>query len=181
MHPNEAQAFLSGASNLKSSKWKDWPLLESKQQRRFLVLTKVQEYRATLSALKTYIERCIPAPQETEIKFWSVTNLLGKPNFLRVNVGQQEVFTIHDEGNTLFARPLAKKPLSEDIEGPLYATRSFANFVPIDDFDKWLNREKVIQCRELVVWLMRHTVPINSGSHCPQLVRAAFGPNPSPC
>ena len=174
VNQSETNAFLSGAPISKTSSWKNWPLLENKQQHRYSTFTKKPECLTNLAALKIYIERCIPLPQETEVKFWSVSVLSCKPNYLRINVGQQEVFTVCDDGNAIFVRVLSRSKLSQDCEGPLYATHSFANFIPIEDFDKWLDTTKVLRCRELVVWLMRHTVPMNSGSHFPQLVRAAF-------
>ena len=42
-------------------------------------------------------------------------------------------------------------------------------------FATWLTSKRLVSCRKLVVWLMRHTTPLNNGSHCPQIVWAAFG------
>lgn len=167
-------SFLSGDSNTRSNAWQSWPLLESKQQRRFERMKKIPDYFLCLSALKTFIEHCIPEPAMSEVNFWSVTNHFDAPHVFRVNVGQQEVFTLWRNGQNLLVRFLATEQFSNEAEGPMYSTQCYAHFVQIEAFAEWLNIEKILACRRLVVQLMRHTVPMNSGSHCPQLVRAAF-------
>lgn len=77
-----------------------------------------------------------------------------------------------DDGN-LYARPLSMQSFGPDSQGPLYQTRSFDHWVPLEELADWLTGERLIACRELAVRLMRHTTTLNSGSHCPQVVRAA--------
>jgi hypothetical protein len=177
----ERQQFLSGANLAEDLSWSEWTLLQRKQINKFEVLTSDDLYCIALRALRIYVERCIPKPKSTEVKFWSVTILNESPHYFRINVGQQEVFTLWME-NTLFARILATEKLLDDAKGPFYVTNSYDNSLPILELDSWLVEKNLIACRELVTWLMRHTVPIHSRSHCPQFVRAAFAdPTPSPC
>jgi hypothetical protein len=56
----------------------------------------------------------------------------------------------------------------------MYKTESYGYFVELQDFDEWLISDRIVAIRELVIWLMRHTTTLNNGSHCPQIVRAAF-------
>ena len=172
--PTVAEEFLRGETIPKSQNWQEWPLLENKQQRNFDSFKRISAYSLALTALRIFIERCIPNPQVTEVKFWSVTNLHEQKEVFRVNVGQQEVFTLLDDGSEIFARILAQKQLSEDFDEPKWQTKSYANYIPLFEFERWFVGARILECRELAVWLMRHTVPMNSGSHCPQLVRAAF-------
>ena len=174
VNPSMTEEFLLGETIPKSQDWQKWPLLENKQQRKFESFKNIKIYSLALSALQIFIERCIPNAPATEVKFWSVTLLYPSDLVFRVNVGQQEVFTLWEDGNEVFARILARKQLSDDWDGPKYETKSYANFVRLFEFERWLAGRRVLECRELVVWLMRHTIPMNSGSHCPQLVRAAF-------
>jgi hypothetical protein len=169
-----AQDFLKGQTIANSTPWRDWPLLETKQQRKYEAFSKQHSFQHSVDVLKYYIESCIPDPAGTEVKFWSVSLLYPQSTYLRVNVGQQEVFTIYDDGISLFGRVLSFSKLSSDFDYPLYQTKSFANFKKLSEFQCWFGEKNVLAGREIVIWLMRHTVPMNSGSHCPQLVRAAF-------
>lgn len=169
------EKYLSGEAIKCSRNWQVWPLLENKKLRNFQKFKDSEPSALIFTALRRFVESCIPDPQGTEVKFWSVSLLYPQSLILRVNVGQQEVFTLHVEGNQMFARILSKIQLSSDFEYPAYQTMSYINFVELEQFDQWLTIGNAIECRKLIVWLMRHTVPLNSGSHCPQLVRAAFG------
>ena len=64
-----------------------------------------------------------------------------------------------------------KFKLDQNSLGPLYQTNSWDTLVPIDQFEIWLNDTRKIACRKLVLYLMRHTTTLNSGNHCPQLLR----------
>ena len=127
--------------------------------------------------MHTYLEKCIPVLASTENRFWSVTLFPQTGTFLRINAGQQEVFTVIDgDGRAILARPLAlESMLYRSFGGPLYSTKSYAYRVPSEEFATWLTPKRLLSCRKLVVWLMCHTTPLNNGSHCPQIVRAAFG------
>ncbi len=172
--PKDTEKFLAGQRIAPKCKWQDWPLLENKKGRSFAKFKMAPSNGNALAALRVFIERCIPDAPGTEVKFWSVSLLHPLKQTFRVNVGQQEVFTLWDDGTHIFARILARSQLSPDFDFPLYETESYANFVKLEEFDTWLIEEKIIECRRLVVWLMRHTVALHSPSHCPQLVRAAF-------
>ncbi len=169
-----AEEFLRGKSIAKSVIWQKWPLLENKQLRKFSSFRGKAVYPSTLTALRTYIELCIPFPSATEVKFWSATLLHSNSLLVRINVGQQEVFTLHIYENEIVATIFARRQLDDSGQKPQYETRSIAHTVFADDLETWLTKMRIVECRELVVWLMRHTVPMNSGSHCPQLVRATF-------
>lgn len=179
---DERQEFLNGGRLAENIDWQQWPLLVRKQSEKFNYLMTDSLYSIVLDSIRTFVERCIPKPRTTEVRFWSVTVLNDSPSYFRLNVGQQEVFTLWMDETKLYARVLAKVKLLSDAEGPHYVTNSYANFVPVEDFNQWLNGKNLTACRELVTWLMRHTTPINSRSHCPQVIRAAFAdPTPSPC
>lgn len=176
--PEQTQRFLDGALSAETCNWQDWPLLHRKQARRFEELERDGPYDCALEALRGYIERCIPLPAAPEVKFWSVTILNHTPHVFRVNAGQQEVFSLWFE-NELYARVLAYEKLSKQVEGPYYSTKSYVNWIPVSGLIRWLDGEAACACRKLIVWLMRHTTPLNSRPHCPQLVRAAFSAPPT--
>jgi hypothetical protein len=97
-----------------------------------------------VDALRVFISNCIPNPASTENRFWSVTLYPQQGTLLRVNSGQQEVFTVFDADGDgyLVARPLASKWLNvkEFLEGPHYKTQSFAYFVDLSDFCRLVYR-----------------------------------------
>lgn len=172
--PGRVRVFLDGHSDPPNPRqWRDWPLLRTKQQRRFESFSRQSIYSSALQVLSTYVSRCILDPAATEVLFWSVTVLGGERGF-RLNVGQQECLTLAFDGENWFARVLAPTRLGRDWEGPLYQSNSYVTYVSVTSFDRWLSPRRSRECRKLTVWLMRHTTPLNSGSHCPQLVRAAL-------
>jgi hypothetical protein len=168
-------SFLRGEPTQYSNDWQNWPLLENKKVRNFERFERTRFSKNVTDALGIFINRCLPDAPATEVKFWSASLLYPNATICRVNAGQQEVFTVWDDGTHLHARVLASSQLSDDFEFPLYETESYANFLRLEHFQLWLTKERAIEIRKLVVWLMRHTVPLNSGSHCPQLVRASVG------
>jgi hypothetical protein len=169
-------AFLSGSSEVSDYFWRDLGFLEQKQAPKFRRLKQEGRFFEIVDAVRVFISNCIPNPASTENRFWSVTLYPQPGTLLRLNSGQQEVFTVFDEGGDLFARPLSAKWLNvrEFLAGPYYKTQSFAYFVDLADFGGWFTDERRAAVRDLAVWLMRHTTPLNNGSHCPQIVRAAF-------
>ena len=177
MSASQRHGFLLGERQECALDWRALRILEQKQAQRFRRLQQEPCYHELLGCLRTYIENCIPVPASTENRFWSVTLFPQSGTFLRVNAGQQEVFTvIDDDGRAILARPLAfASMLYRSLRGPLYSTKSYAYFVPREKFATWLTPKRLVSCRKLVVWLMRHTTPLNNGSHCPQIVRMAFG------
>lgn len=173
--PEICANFLRGESLQNSNEWQKWPLLENKKVRNFERFEKARISKDVMNALSIFIDRCLPDAPATEVKFWSASLLYPNATICRVNVGQQEVFTVWDDRTHLYARVLAGSQLSDDFDFPLYETESYANFVRLEHLQSWLTKERAIECRKLVVWLMRHTVPLNSSTHCPQLVRVSVG------
>jgi hypothetical protein len=170
----ELRAFMKGHANIAEGAWRELPLLHRKQARRFAGFRGDELFNEAIEALRIYVSRCVPLPQVTEAGFWSVTVLNDSRLVFRINVGQQEVISLWVEDG-VYARVLAYKPLSDENFGPLYVTKSHVSLIPLHDLNEWLVDERAIACRELVIWLMRHTTPIQQRSHCPQIVRAAFG------
>ncbi len=169
----DRNAFLSGR-DLADVSWRELALLEQKHARRFDRLTQETDFHQILRALGLFIERVIPRPAATEARFWSVS-LFVQCHILRVNAGQQEVFTIQRASDArLYTRPLSTTPFGPESNGPMYRTSSYDAWVPVEELSNWLVGERLLACRELVIRLMRHTTPLNSGSHCPQVVRAAM-------
>jgi GIY-YIG catalytic domain len=169
--PAATTFFLKGSTHEHSQIWKRWPLLENKQSRKFARFKVDEHFTQSIEALQIFLTRCVPNPPETEIKFWSATLLFPKQLLLRLNVGQQEVFTLHVHQKSVIATIFAISRLDDSAEAFPYQSNSYAHTVFADDLEVWLTKVRIVEIRKLVVWLMRHTVALNSGSHCPQLVR----------
>lgn len=168
----ERHAFLDG-TDLDEDHWRALPLLERKQARKFDTFLAMDEASSALGALATFIRKALPKPATTEARFWSVS-LCPAGHLLRVNAGQQEVFTVtRGREGDLYAWALALDRFGLSADGPLYQTASYACKVPLAQIDEWLTGRRLRSCRSLVVQLMRHTTTLNSGSHCPQAVRYA--------
>lgn len=124
-----------------------------------------------MAAARTFISRAIPKPAATEVGFWSLT-LFPSTGFIRVNAGQQEVFTCHAGlvGSEVQVLTDARISLmrSQKARGHV---NSYITALPAENLDRWPQGEALLSCRRLVVQLMRHTAALNSGSHCPQAVR----------
>jgi len=176
--PDQVERFLAGSAETTPFEgWPLWQLLETKHAEKFRRLAQTGAYEELLHVLAIYVSRCILQPSMTEVAFWSVTALGGRHGF-RLNVGQQECLTLWSDENRWVVRVLAPLRLGRDWYGPLYGTSSYCTETSLATFDKWLSPRRVLVCRQLTVWLMRHTTPLNSGSHCPQLVRAALPSGP---
>ncbi len=169
----QIRLFMEGCPADAEIPWREFPILHRKQARRFAVFKNDELYLEAIEALRIYVSRCVPLPSATEAGFWSVTILNESPHVFRINVGQQEVFSLWVEDG-IYARVLAREQLDDRCFGPLYVTNSYDNRIPLRNLKEWLMGEKTIACRKLVIWLMRHTAPLQQGSHCPQIVRAAF-------
>jgi hypothetical protein len=170
---DQTRRFLEGHPIAAADSWREFPLLHRKQARRFAAFQSDEFRDEAIEALRIYVERCIPLPAATEVGFWSVTILNDSPHVFRINVGQQEVFSLWLERD-LYARILARERLSDTSDGPYYVTNSYDNRIPLHALKEWLVDDRTIACRKLVIWLMRHTTPLQQHSHCPQIVRAAF-------
>lgn len=170
----ESAAFVGGNLELPDLNWRELPLLAQKQAKKYARLTKSRHFECALKAFVAFVSRVIPKTALTEARFWSVS-LFVQCHLLRVNAGQQEVFTVQ-EGNdgNLYARLFSGLNFGTDSAGPMYQTKSYETIVPIESLEPWLVGEHLLSCRELVVRLMRHTTTLNSGSHAPQMSRAGF-------
>lgn len=111
----------------------------------------------------------IPKPAATEFAFWSVSIFPDK-GFIRINAGQQEVFTLETRTNRVRAFSDKSLSLLRSWRSP-YQVPSWINFLPPPELDRWLSGERLLSCRRLALRLMRHTQALNSASHCPQLLR----------
>lgn len=170
--PEEREAFLRGEQLQDSEgEWHEFPVLTQKQAAKFARFMRLPDAVSMMGALGRFVQAVLPKAPATEGRFWSVT-LFPSPHILRVNVGQQEVFTIaRGDRGEVFARPLALKPFDRGSLGPLYQTCSYDHWMPLAALDGWLHGERLLSARELAVWLMRHTTALNFASHCPQLLR----------
>lgn len=170
----ESAAFVGGSLELPDLNWRELPLLEQKQAKKYERLERSQHSEAALKAFAIFASRVLPRAAATEARFWSVS-LFVQCHLLRVNAGQQEVFTVQ-EGNdgNLYARVFSGLKLGTNSEGPMYQTQSYEALFPVESLERWLVGKHLLSCRELVVRLMRHTTTLNSGSHSPQVSRAAL-------
>ena len=165
-------AHLSGDYVEEAEEWRELPVLTQKHARKFDRFLQHKLAEQALKALFIYVWSVIPLPRGTEGRFWSVSLFVG-PHLLRVNAGHQELFTLSEaEDGAIYARPLTMVAY-DGSEGPLYQTNSYDNWMPVDELVDWLTDDRLIASRELAIRLMRHTTTLNSGSHCPQVVRAA--------
>ncbi len=166
----ERELFLAG-HDLPYCEWRHFDLLTQVQKKRFTKFLATPGADEALRTLQTFVSRVIPKPAATEVGFWSVT-VFPRSSFLRVNAGQQEVFTFDAGWTGAEVRLFSDKRLSliRSQKAP-YKIQSYATDVAAKTLDGWLTGEKLLACRRLVVRLMRHTTALNSGSHCPQAVR----------
>lgn len=169
----DREAHLRGDWLEDDGEWREYPLLSQKHRQRFERLSVLPDAQTILGALFLYIWGVLPRPKVSERRFWSVSLFVGE-HILRLNAGQQEMFTIsRGEDGQLYARLLALEQFTCDAYGPLYQTRSFVHCLPIEDLPDWLDGAMLASSRELAIRLMRHTTTLHSASHCPQIVRAA--------
>lgn len=170
INDEERKRFLLG-HELPDGPWRDLDLLTRLQARKFTKFMAVEGGMETLAAAQTFIQRAIPKPAATEVGFWSIT-LVPTKCFLRVNAGQQEVFTCAGGRGGSEARILTDKRISLlHSHGAGYRVPSYVTSMAPRAVGEWLQGNALLSCRRLVVQLMRHTTSLNSGSHCPQAVR----------
>lgn len=174
--PEEQSAFLAGGE-LPVGEWRHFEQLERLQQRKFENLCAHPFASEVIAATQLFVGRAIPKPAETEVSFWSAT-VQTSGLLLRLNVGQQEVFTLEQTSQGLSVRLFTAERLSwfHSWRSP-YQTRSFVTRMKAEQLAGRLTGSTLLSCRKLVVQLMRHTQALNSGSHCPQLVRQQAGPD----
>ena len=168
---DERERFLAG-EDMPDKPWQSLELLTRLQARKFAKFSALEGASEVLAAAQAFIHRAIPKPSATEVGFWSVT-LFPADCSLRVNAGQQEVFTCAGGPKGRLARVLTDKRISLlRSHGAGYRVQSYVTEMAPSRVADWLKGDALLSCRRLVVRLMRHTTTLNSGSHCPQAVRA---------
>ena len=166
----EREQFLAG-DKLADDGFREFELLMRLQARKFEKFAAIEGGRVALAAARAFIDLAIPKPAATEVSFWSIT-LFPSNCFLRINAGQQEVFTCGAGPDGEKARILTDKRISLlRSHNAGYRVPSYVTSVRPSRVTAWLSGEALLSCRRLVVRLMRHTTTLNSGSHCPQAVR----------
>lgn len=171
INDEERERFLVG-HDLPDEPWRDFDLLTRLQARKFARFVAVECGMEALTAARTFIRQAIPRPAATEVGFWSIT-LFPAKCFVRVNAGQQEVFTCAGGSGGSEARVLTDKRISLlHSYSAGYRVPSYVTTMAPGAVGGWLMGDALLSCRRLVVRLMRHTTTLNSGSHCPQAVRA---------
>jgi hypothetical protein len=153
--------------------WRSLPERAQKHAARFVRFQKLADANDVLLGVFVFVWSVLPRPRRLEARFWS-TSLFPSPHILRVNAGQQEVFTIQRGiDGELYARVMTPQQMDAEATGPFYETGSYENFMRLDELVDWLTGDRLLACRQLAVRLMRHTTALNSASHCPQVARAA--------
>lgn len=150
---------------------REFPMLESRSR---VKLSKFREDAELCSDLQVvvseFVQAAIPMPNGTENRFWSVTYLGYDNALLRINAGQQEVFTVVEDDDGFWFRLVCPTKLSKDFDGLHYETNSYASYFDWDGAARlFASAKKMRPMREFVVWLARHTTPLNNRSHCPWL------------
>lgn len=166
---DERDAFLSGL-DLPGDPWRDEPERARLQERHFRRLIELGGEEA-VHAAQLFANRVIPKPQQTEFAFWSVS-VLPSRRLLRLNVGQQEVFTAEIRGERVKVRVLTAERVRLFGSWRMnYQTPSYENAMWAPRLADFLAGARLLSARSLVVRLMRHTQALNSGNHCPQVLR----------
>ncbi len=174
--PPERDAFLvSEIIEEDGDVWQHLPISEQKQARRYQKFAKLPNKDLVLEGLLFFVWSVIPRPRLLENRFWSVSLFPGS-NILRVNAGQQEIFTVsRADAGDLIVRALTLRPSGPDPDGPYYKTSSYVDWFRLEELPEWLQEsDRLLSSRELAIQLMRHTTALNNGSHCPQVLRAAW-------
>lgn len=166
--PAEQRAFLAGETLAAEGRRR----LEEHERRQ---LKKFERFMAdprsaeALASVRLFVDRAMPKPAATEARFWSAS-LLPDKRLIRVNAGQQEIFTY--DYSSARVRIFSDKSLSLLRSWRCdYQVPSWVNFVRPNHLDTWLAGHRLLSCRRLALRLMRHTQALNSASHCPQLLR----------
>jgi hypothetical protein len=169
----EQRAFVTG-EQLPIGEWKTFEQLERLQERKFHRLLAHPLAEEALNSTRLFLTRVMPRPADTEVGFWSVT-VQPSGMLVRLNCGQQEVFTFEATAGVASARIFTDARMHWlRSSRSSYQTRSFVTRVSPSTMERWLAGEALLSCRRLIVQLLRHTRALNSASHCPQLVRRAF-------
>lgn len=175
IEPESQAKFLAG-EEIGLGEWRSHSELNIKQDVGWRRFHSEPQGSAAAQALRLFVERALPRAADTEVAYWSVT-AAPKNHLLRVNAGQQEVFTVTEYESKLVARVLTPQPRLGVVEGPTYETASYVSAVPADFLGEWLTGRRLTSARDLVVRLMRQSQPLNSRSHCTRLINLAFDLN----
>jgi hypothetical protein len=166
--PAEQQAFLAGEA-LARSEWRSLDEHRRRQNRKFERFLDIPSSKDALTCVARFVKLALPGAPDTEVVFWSAS-LLSERNLVRINVGQQEVFTFDWRTNRV--RIMSDRSLSLLHSWRTdYETPSWVNNLRPSQLETFLTGRRLLSVRRLVLRLMRHTQTLNSASHCPQLVR----------
>lgn len=147
--PKEQEAFVLGADPEDIS-WRTMDHLTRIQARKFDQFLTHPHRKAALGALRMFIERAVPRPAATEVRFWSVS-LRPKGCFIRVNAGQQEVFTHEVLQGKAYVRVLTDERVHLLRSTRMrYQTTSFETEAPAAHFERWLAGKSL--CRAGALW-----------------------------
>lgn len=147
-----------------------FPILERRQRQKMARLAQQSEkLELGQIAVTFFVDACIPYPYGTEHRFWSVTAFDRGDMIARVNVGVQEVLTVHD---CTTVRLLCPEKLSHFASRPLYRSGARAHSLSLEKCAEIFEKPTALQAlRSHVISLMRHTTALNARSHCPAMFR----------
>lgn len=166
--PTEQQAFLAGET-IADHQWRALDEHERRQSKKFERFTADSKSAEAIACVRLFLTHVIPKPAATEARFWSAS-LFPDRRFIRVNAGQQEVFTYDWSSGRVRVFSDTSLSLLRSWRTE-YQTPSWVNFLRPRHLDRWLSGTRLLSCRRLALRLVRHTQALNSASHCPQLLR----------
>lgn len=148
---------------------RSFPFAEARQRAKLRKLDTDPEFAEFVkAAVSEFVMAMIPRPAATENRFWSVSLFPESQLVARINAGQQEVLTLHVDNRGIAARVICPTTLSKNYDGPFYQTSAYASWLELEQLADLLeNTQRGAPVREHVLWLMRHTTPLNLRSHCP--------------
>lgn len=169
---NAQQKFLGtgNAIGWQHTRRRRFPILERRQRQRVTrMAARAQRMELGQVVVTFFVDACIPDPFATEHRFWSVTAFEKGDMIARVNVGVQEVLTVHDCSSI---RLLCPEKLTWRASRPLYRSGARAHNLSFDKCTALLKDQTALNAlRTHVVSLMRHTTALNARSHCPAMLR----------
>ncbi|CAA9357537.1 MAG: hypothetical protein AVDCRST_MAG93-7439 [uncultured Chloroflexia bacterium] len=140
----DREAFLDGET-LQDIPWRTFPL-EQVQRRRFDKFLQSEGSAVALAALQTFVLRVIPRPAATEVGFWSAT-IFPNRGFLRVNAGQQEIFTYDCGAVGSEVRAFTDRRLGLlGYRRSRYQIESYETSYPAERLPTWLCRPRLFAC-----------------------------------
>lgn len=147
------------------------PLAEARQRPKLRRLAAFGDDDVLLRApVSEFVLAAIPRPMATEGRYWSVTLFPAAGILARVNVGIEEVLTLHEDEAGFWARVLCPRALLPEAEAPGYRSGALASVLDCEGLADLLeDPARMAAVRTHALWLARHTTPLNLRSHCPGL------------